>query len=219
VAFAQYPEAGSKAFAFSFSGLQGLGTSAGHTGTLLFKYYKTDDFVWRISGALSVNDNNSTSYISGKTVVSSSSGYSASLGFGFEKIITKVNRFTIYTGADLVPAFGSSSTSETATISDSTLAKGYNGDYTKNAFKIPTSLSLGLYPFIGFNYFISKNFSIGAEFGLGISYSFPSSGTEVLTQRTLGINYAPVSTPYEMRNGSFSFTSANSAVITGAVYF
>jgi len=218
-AFAQFPDAGSKAFAFSINGLNGSSSGAGHTGTLLLKYYQTDNFIWRVSAAVTYGNSGSSNIGSGRTTTSTYTDLSISAGLGFEKIIAKVNRFAIYTGADIVPMLGTSNSTNYSVVTDSTMAGGYNGDFSKDVTKTPRNFSLTLDPFLGFNYFISKNFSLGLEFGPGISYSFPGTGNQTTSGRNQGITEPTLSTPYYKTQASWSITSTNATIITGAVYF
>ena len=217
--FAQFPDSGSKGFTFGLNGLQGISLSAAHTGTLQYKLSQNENFIWRFSGVLTLTNYGSTSTSGGRYYDNESRNSTVGIGIGCEKVLTKVNRFRIYGGGDLVPTMTSGTSTSSNTIVDETLTgNGLNGDFNKSVTKNPSIINIGLYPFLGFEYFISKNFSIGAEFSFGASYSLDSKGSTVNSSRTNGIN-APDVTNSSDQKAQFNFNSTNGAVITGSVYF
>ena len=218
-AFAQFPDAGSKGFTFGVYGLQGINLSAAHTGTLQYKFYSKDDFIWRFSGVLSTNNYNSSTTGTGRVYENDQHNTSIGLGIGAEKVLAKVNKFQIYGGLDLVPMYSFGSNSSTQTIVDQAqTGSGLNGDFNKTVSKSPSIISIGLYPFLGFEYFISKNFSIGAEFSFDANYAFDSKSSSVQSSRTNGIDAKDITNSSDQK-AQFNFNSTNGVVMTGSVYF
>jgi hypothetical protein len=218
VVLAQFPGAGAKDFTFGITNFA-VNTNAGHTGTVLYKYQKTDSFAFRMSAAVNYNTSGTSSNNGlGKLLTNSSLSYSILAGFGIEKVISRFNRFSVDAGTDLAPSFRYAQSKTKTETMDSTLAGGKNGDFMQTITVSPQVFSIGLYPFIGLNYFITKNFAIGAEFSMGIVYSFPAIGYRILTQSILGVGQPAFVTPNTSLY-SLSISPTNTALITGSIYF
>jgi hypothetical protein len=219
---AQMPDAGSKSFTFGFNPLStnGVNSNASRTGTLLYKYYPTPDQAFRFSASVGVNSStNINDPGNGRKTTYSNSSNSFGLGLGFQKNLAAMDKFTVYAGGDLGLFYGSSKNSNRTDIYDHTkYGSGMDGDYTEIINSNINPLNIGIYPFLGMNYFITKNFSIGAEFSMGVIYSIPGSGTITTNQRSYGVD-APSVVTKTKTGGAFNITSNGGGLITGSVYF
>jgi hypothetical protein len=221
VSYAQYPEAGTTNFTFGINGLNvlGLNTNIGHTGSLLFKYFKTDDFAYRFSAGINYANNSNSNSGSGKKTMNSGQNFAFIPGFGLQKNIVNINHFNIYYGADFVAAYSYTRSVYKSETTDSTQVGGKNGDFTQTITLTPSKFSLGLYPLLGFNYFFNKNFALGAEFNVGMIYGFAAKRTITSTNRVNGIDY-PAEVDNTGKSGpSFNFSTSNGALITLGIYF
>jgi len=217
-AFAQFPDSGAKGITFGINGTSGINLNVSHNGSLMYKYYVSEDIVMRYSVLIGYNSTSNTSTSGGRENENDNSNYNFGIGVGCEKIFAKVNKFEIYGGMDLVPGMSGGSSMSSNTVVDNTIAGGLNGDFSKTVTKRPQIFSLGLYPFLGFEYLITKNFSIGAEFSINPTYTFPGNGSTVTTSQSNGYPQKEVDASQGQKS-QFSVSSAGGAFITGSVYF
>jgi hypothetical protein len=216
--FAQFPDAGSKGITFGISGTSGLNLNVSHNGSLMYKYYINDGFIMRYSALISYSSTSNTSTSSGRESENDNTNYAFGLGIGCEKIFVKVDKFQMYGGLDLVPGISGGSSLGSNTVVDHTKAGGIDGDFNKTVTKRPQIFSIGLYPFLGFEYFITKNFSVGAEFSISPTFSFPGNGTTVTTGQSNGIPQPEVDAN-QGQKAQFSIASSGTALISGSFYF
>jgi hypothetical protein len=219
---AQYPDPGSKSFTFAFNPFSNFGVSPGasHTGTLLFKYYKTSDLAFRASASILYSNQSSTYDNGGSKTVNSNLTTNYALGLGLQKNIAAIDKFSVYGGADLSFGLGMNKNTNRMDIYDNTKpgTSGQNGDYTENINTTNNPLSINLYPFLGMNYFLTKYISVGTEFSMGLGYTFPGTGTRITNQRSNGVDRLQVF--YNVSNSStFSVNPNASAMVTVSVFW
>lgn len=212
MAFAQKPVAGDMAFTFGATGINTINVTSdfGDMGTLLFRYYLTDEWVARVRLDLLISNDkfDFASDTSGAGEHDITKNTMVSLHLGVQKNFgLTLKRLEPYLAADLV--FGTGKLNQTDNTTDF--------DHT-NSFQVinepGSTTNVGLVFDAGFNYFFADHFAIGAEFGYGIQYSSTGEGS-VKTISTVG----NVTTTTTSKTGSFKSFALGGTGATGLIMF
>ncbi|MBX9851272.1 MAG: hypothetical protein K2X86_05870 [Cytophagaceae bacterium] len=230
-AFAQRPVAGAKGFTFGVTGINNIGVGgAANTGlglsrsTLLFRYYVADGLAVRV-GLGYENDkstivNDQTKFNGTKTTIKNTGGGDFAITLGAQKSLGEGEKLEPYVGADLLIGMGGNgaTTENTTEVTDATLAGGTNGDFTTVKNTVEKTMSIGILPTVGFNYFFAENFAIGAEFNWGFVMSNTKTGEQTTTTKTGGTT-TTTTTPTGFDTKGSEFGSFGSGLLTVSVFF
>src|SRR6185295_8553630 len=173
-AFAQKPTASDMAFTFGLNGLSQIGVSSdfGGMGTLLFRYYLSDNMALRARLDLLISsdkfDQTDTSQVEEHDKTSS---HMVTLHLGVQKNMgTDLKRIEPYIAPELVFALGKLNITDNTSITDE-----------NNSTQIKTepggTMSIGLVLNVGFNYWFTDHLALGAEFGYGLQVSHTGDAT------------------------------------------
>ncbi|TSA50636.1 MAG: hypothetical protein D4R43_01960 [Sphingobacteriales bacterium] len=211
-AFAQKPVKGDMGFTMGFNGLSVLGvTPTAATGTLLFRYYITDNLAGRAALNFS-NSNFSTSLTDtgGAIITTSTKSSSWAVSLGIQKSCGTIKNIEPFCGADIYVGGGMSNKTDNKTLLKS-------GDFFEEVTTPGSTFSFGVTPFVGFNWFFTDHFSLGAEFGWGVGMSNTKAGSTVSTTH-FGSTDTVITTPSASAKG-MSIGTNSSGLITFSVFF
>lgn len=217
------PVSGDMGFTFGASGIATMGVSTPNpTGSLLFRYYASDNMAARLGINFSNASTTTTpSYMPGvsqTTNVTKSSSWGLSLGAQHD--FTGSDRITTYLGADLVLGSGGGSSDMLTESIDTNgvVTTGATSFSTDVSTKNGSTFSFGIIPCVGFEYFLNDWFSVGAEFGWGFTSTSVKDGTTTTTSTVGGTTSAPViSTSKGMKSSGLG--TIGSGMVTVSVYF
>ncbi len=212
-AFAQKPAQGDMGFTFGLNGLANIGVNAGviPTGTLLFRYYFSDNMAGRLGvnfgmGSTTVEDNSDTADLV-KTVTKSNTW---ALNIGLQKSMGDNEKLEPYAAVDLWVGGGKSGDiDETHTLSGGAISETHT--------EPGGSFSFGLTPIIGVNWFVMKQMAIGAEFGWGLNIGSTGEGTVTSTFTSGGTTNTVVTK--SASSSSFNLGGHASGLITASFFF
>jgi hypothetical protein len=217
---AQFNDPHTKCITFGLNGFSNvfLNPGVGHNGTILFRYFPTENLAYRfLFNFNSTSTNNVQDNSVGTKTTNSQTNNQYGLGFGIQRTFAKFGKFNAYAGADLV---GSYTYFKTVNRSDfyKTSTGLDSGDYRETVNLNPAPYTIGIYPMLGISYFFSKNFSVGLEYNLNISYSLPAKGTSTFNQRVFGVDKPAVVT----NTGTSTSTNigfGNNVIVNVSFYF
>jgi len=213
-AFAQKPVKGDMGMTFGFNGLSTLGvTTTTPTGTLLFKYYITDNLAARASLNFTSSSFSTDLIDTGATHYETSTKSSSwGIAIGAQKSCGTIKRIEPYIGLDLYVGSGVNGKIDDMTTDSS-------GNFSIHTVTTPgATFSWGVTPVVGFNWFFDDHFALGAEFGWGIGMSSTKSGETVETIH-FGTNPDTVIKTNSTSSKSSSIGGNASGLITFSVFF
>ncbi len=198
---AQKPVAGDMSFTLGLTGLSDVTVTSnfGDMGTLLYRYYITDEWAARARLDLLISNNKSdftaadTSGFGEHDITKSNM---VNLHLGIQRNFgTSLKRLEPYMAAEIVFGTGKLNITDNTTdfdMSNSVEIKNEPGSTT----------NIGLVVDAGFNYFFTDHFAVGAEFGYGIQHS--STGEGLVTTTTTTGNVSTVTTSKSGTSSSFN---------------
>jgi len=219
--FAQGNKPTAPAFGFTF-GVQGLQNLSVVTNpTVGFRYWMENGMTGRLSLNLATtnhtvvsNDPNDSG--TENTVTTKNTNFG--IAIGVQKNFTGTKNLNPYAGVDLgVSTAGGGTLTQRAESVDSTSLLGAVGNYQETVTTNPKGISIGLTPFVGFDYFFVPNLSLGVEFGWGLSTANQKDGKVETTSK-----FGSTTTTTSVSGGSdknFTLGSHGSSTITMTVFF
>jgi hypothetical protein len=196
ISFAQKPEKGTLGATAGMSAIAGNPTTdASTTGTLLLKYYLSEEWVLRgavnyrsLNGVGTVKRDSTVFGVPGVSGFPTSgdgatrreteiSGGAYNAEIGIQRNLGDIEKTEIYVGSLFV--IGIDGNRKTYERTDWLIDQGtrLKGDYDEFTAITPIRTRYGLRFVVGANYFITQNFSLGAEFGYAFTSFIEEGGT------------------------------------------
>ncbi|MFN3405582.1 MAG: hypothetical protein ACK40G_15900 [Cytophagaceae bacterium] len=204
--YAQDPEkptAGKKTFTFGIQGINTFNLTGASVagGTLLFRYYLSDNLALRVGANYARTANTSIDETASPTITTQKTRTSDFfLVPGAQVSLGDNQRVEPYIGADLLFGLGRSRTE--------TIVEGPGA--TETITKQGPQTHIGLIPAVGFNWWVVQGLAIGAEFNWGPRWTFVGEGST-----TSGGN----TTTSKTKSRSSNFTTHGGGLITVTVMF
>lgn len=200
-------------------GINGLGTTnfnfnVGHTGTLLFRYYLSDD--WALRAQLSITSSStSQSYTDsvgpyGNGSYSNSNKYGGfNVGLGIQHSFQATKRLDPYLGVEVFIGSNTTTTDSDGFVSgkiDNTFtgAGTQAGESFTHMVTPGSTFTFGAGLVFGFNYFITNHIAVGGEFYAGFSINSIGDGTITNTVTDAGVTTTTTTAIHGSSNTTFS---------------